>query len=148
MANLIDGILNRREIQQYLRGVVDVDLDWVLDEVELPEDEWVRTVDNGIAINETYSERCRIKYELWDDTPPPLPLWDRSQTGRVRLTSGKIVAVSSYSGGMSHGDVFDLRRQDHTWNFRLHRKALQHEEFTAGIVSFTLLKLQFWPAGP
>ncbi|WP_214323081.1 hypothetical protein [Nonomuraea sediminis] len=148
MATLIDGILDRREMQRYVRGVVDADLDWVLDEVELPEDEWVRTVDNGIAINETHSERCRIKYELWDSSPPPLSLWDSSQTGRVHLTSGKIFAVSIYSGGESHGDVFDLGRRDHAWNVSVHRKALQHEEFTADIVSFTLLKLQFWPTAP
>lgn len=148
MATLITEMLDRREIQRYLLGVADVDMEWVLDEIEIDTDEWVRTVDNGIAINEISSERCLIKYELWDQAPTPPTSWDRSWTGNVHLTSGKIVTISSYSGGTSHGTEFDLGRRDRVWNIRTYRKCLEHEEFTATIVSFTLLKLQFWLAAP
>ncbi|MEV4077200.1 hypothetical protein [Nonomuraea fuscirosea] len=60
------------------------------------------------------------------------------------LNSGKVVAVSGYSGGTSYGAVFDLGRRDTIWNVAIHRKALGHDEFTPDIVSFTLLKLRFW----
>ncbi|MFC6575529.1 hypothetical protein [Planomonospora parontospora] len=38
-----------------------------------------------------------------------------------------------------------LGRENSVWRLRVHRRALGHEEFTPHIISFTLLKLQFWP---
>ncbi|MFI6498445.1 hypothetical protein [Nonomuraea typhae] len=73
-----------------------------------------------------------------------LPCWDRSWSGSVRLASGKIVSVSDHSGDSTYGEEFDLGRRDKVWQVRIYRKALGHEEFTQDIVSFTLLKIQFW----
>ena len=117
---------------------------WVLVDIHADAAEWVATGDNGISINEDDSEHCLLKYELWDGPPPPLTSWDRTWTGNVLLTSGRVVAVSGYSGGTSYGAVFDLGRKDALWNIAIHRKTLGHDEFTPDIVSFTLLKLRFW----
>ncbi|MFC5833765.1 hypothetical protein [Nonomuraea insulae] len=145
MARIISEMLDKREIQKYLEGVVDPDLEWMLADIHAGPEEWVTTVDNGISINEDDSERCLLKYELWDGPPPLLASWDRTWTGSVVLTSGKVVAVSGYSGGTSYGAVFDLGRRDTIWNVAINRKSLGHDEFTPDIVSFTLLKLTFWP---
>ncbi|MEV4285412.1 hypothetical protein AB0K40_07885 [Nonomuraea bangladeshensis] len=138
-------MLDQREIQKYLEGVVDPDMEWVLADIHADSEEWIVTVDNGISINEDDSERCLLKYELWDELPPPLTSWDRAWTGNVLLASGRVVAVSGYSGGTSYGAIFDLGRRDTIWNVAVHRKSLGHGEFTPDIVSFTLLKLRFWP---
>ncbi len=143
MAKIIKELLDSRDISKYLDGIADVDAEWDLYEIDTVE--WVAAGDNGIAINERGSERCLIKYELWDGPPPPIDSWDRSWSGSVRLTSGKVFAMSGYSGGTSYGEEFDLGRPDSVWQVRVHRKSLAHEEFTPEIVSFTLLKLQFWP---
>ncbi|WP_433511798.1 hypothetical protein ACQP2T_49770 [Nonomuraea sp. CA-143628] len=145
MAKIISEMLDRREIQKYLEGVVDPDMEWVLADIHADAEEWIAAVDNGISINEDDSERCLLKYELWDGPPPLLTSWDRTWTGSVLLTSGRIVAVSGYSGGTSYGAAFDLGRRDTIWNIAIHRKSLGHDEFTPDIVSFTLLKLRFWP---
>jgi hypothetical protein len=147
MANVIAELLDRQEIRQYLEGILDVEEEsWVLTEIDTDAEGWIGSRPNAITINEIDSERCLIKYELWDDTPPSLETWDRSWSGSVRLMSGKIFAISQYGGGESQGEEFDLGRRDRVWSVRVHRKALSHEEFTAGIISFTLLKLQFWPS--
>ncbi|UBU12970.1 hypothetical protein [Nonomuraea gerenzanensis] len=145
MARIISEMLDQREIQKYLEGVVDPDMEWVLADIHADAEEWIATVDNGISINEDDSERCLLKYELWDGSPPLLTSWDRTWTGSVLLTSGRVVAVSGYSGGTSYGAAFDLGRRGAIWNVAVHRKSLGHDEFTPDIVSFTLLKLRFWP---
>ncbi|MFI6321456.1 hypothetical protein ACIBG8_28230 [Nonomuraea sp. NPDC050556] len=146
MPRIILELLDHREIPKYLEGVADLDEEWALAEIQADADEWIAVADNGISINENRSERCLIKYELWDGPPPPLSSWDRSWAGSVSLTSGKVVAVSGYSGGTTYGEEFDLGREDTVWKIAIHRKSLGHEEFTPDIVGFTLLKLQFWPA--
>ncbi|MFC6575536.1 hypothetical protein [Planomonospora parontospora] len=144
MAELIAELLDRREIPKYLEGVEDVATGWALNETPTDAEGWIGTGDDGIAIHEIDSERCLIKYELWDGPPPALNTWDRTWSGSVRLTSGKIRAVNQYSGGESYGAVFDLGRKNGVWRIRAYRKALGHEEFTPDLISFTLLKIQFW----
>ncbi|MER5620250.1 hypothetical protein ABT061_04315 [Streptosporangium sp. NPDC002544] len=144
MANIITELLDRREIPNYLSGVAAVGKDWVLNEIPTDAEGWIGTGDDGIAIDEINSERCLIKYELWDGPPPALDTWDRTWSGSVHLTSGKIEAVDQHSGSVSYGAEFDLGRENSTWQVRVHRKALGHEEFTPNIIGFTLLKLQFW----
>ncbi|GAA3212822.1 hypothetical protein [Nonomuraea helvata] len=148
MANIIAQLLDPIEISEYLRGISDAETTWALYDISTDPTEWVKTGENGIAINENRSERCLIKYELWDETPPLLASWDRTWTGSVRFTSGIVTAMSGTSGGTSYGEEFDLGRQDTIWNARIYRKSLGHEEFTPDIVGFTLLKIQFWAASP
>ncbi|MEU4407529.1 hypothetical protein AB0F88_23645 [Streptosporangium sp. NPDC023963] len=144
MANIVTELLDEREIPKYLSGVACVDEDWVLDEIPFDEEGWIGVGDDGIAIDEIDSERCLIRYELWDGPPPALDTWDRTWSGSVRLTSGRIQSVDQWSGDVSYGAEFDLGRENGVWQVRIHRKALGHEEFTPDIVGFTLLKLQFW----
>ncbi|MEU0484706.1 hypothetical protein ABZ260_36685 [Streptosporangium sp. NPDC006013] len=144
MTNIITELLDRREIQKYLSGVADVEKSWVLNGIPTDAEGWAGTVDDGIAIDEIESERCMIKYELWDSPPPVLDTWERTWSGSVRLTSGRINSIEQYSGDVSYGEEFNLGRENSTWQVRIHRKALGHEEFTPNIISFTLLKLQFW----
>ncbi|MER5426277.1 hypothetical protein [Streptosporangium roseum] len=144
MANVIAEILDRREISKYLSGVADVEAEWELDEIDTDAEGWIGTGDDGIAINENDSERCLIKYELWDGPPPPLASWDRTWSGSVHLASGKVHAVNEYSGNTFYGAEFNLGRGGTIWQLRIHRKSLSHEEFTPDLISFTLLKLQFW----
>lgn len=66
------------------------------------------------------------------------------QVRSLYLTSGKICAISCYSGDYDYFEKFDLCRRDQEWQFRVHRKLLSHEDFTADIVGFALFKLQFW----
>ncbi|MEO3812036.1 hypothetical protein ABGB17_23820 [Sphaerisporangium sp. B11E5] len=147
MVNVVTELLDPNVMSRYLSGVADVEDDGELDDIETDADGWVGAGDNGIAISERNGERFLVKFELWDGAPPPLDSWDRSWSGAVRLSSGKIRAVSQHSGDESYGAEFDLGRRDGVWQVRVHRKALSHEEFTAEVVGFTLLKLQFWPAG-
>ncbi|MEV6868434.1 hypothetical protein AB0M44_46580 [Streptosporangium subroseum] len=144
MASIITELLDQREIQKYLSGVAGVGKNWVLNEIPTDAEGWIGAGDDGIAIDEISSERCLIKYELWDGPPPALGTWDRTWSGSVRLTSGKINSVEQYSGDVSCSEEFDLGRENSVWQVRIHRKSLGHEEFTADIISFTLLKLQFW----
>ncbi|MFF0329813.1 hypothetical protein ACFYTU_54490 [Nonomuraea angiospora] len=144
MTDIIAEFLDQNEISKYLRGISDADATWALYDIDHDPMEWVTAGENGIAINENQSERCLIKYELWDGTPPPLTSWDRDWRGSVRFESGRVTAISGASGGTSYGEEFDLGRQDSIWNARIYRKRLGHEEFTPDIVSFTLLKIQFW----
>ncbi|MEU3166986.1 hypothetical protein [Streptosporangium sp. NPDC006930] len=144
MANIIAEILDRNEIEKYLSGVADVKKNWVLNEIPTDTEGWIGAGDDGIVIKEISSERCMVKYELWDGPPPVINTWDRTWSGSVHLTSGKIHTVEQYSGDVSYGEEFDLGRENSTWQVRIHRKALGHEEFTPKIISFTLLKLQFW----
>ncbi|MEU0484699.1 hypothetical protein ABZ260_36650 [Streptosporangium sp. NPDC006013] len=144
MSSIVTELLDRREIPKYLSGVADVEKDWNLDEIPTDTEGWIGTGDDGIVIDEIGSERCLIKYELWDGPPPSLDTWDRTWSGSVQLTSGKIQSVDQYSGGVSYGTEFDLGRENNLWQLRVHRKALGHEEFTPDIIGFTLLKLQFW----
>ncbi|SFL19306.1 hypothetical protein SAMN05216275_1684 [Streptosporangium canum] len=144
MASIITELLDRREIEKYLSGVAGVGKNWVLNEIPTDAEGWIGTGDDGIVIDELGSERCLIKYELWDGPPPVLDTWDRTWSGSVRLTSGKINSVEQYSGDVSCNEEFDLGRENSVWQVRIHRKSLGHEEFTTDIVSFTLLKLQFW----
>ncbi|MEU8382294.1 hypothetical protein [Streptosporangium sp. NPDC048865] len=144
MASITTELLDEREIQKYSSGVATVGKDWILDEIPIDEEVWIGTGDDGIAINEINSERCLIEYELWDGPPPALDTWDRTWSGSVRLTSGRIQSVDQWSGGVSYGAEFDLGGTNDIWQVRIHRKALGHEEFTPDIVGLTLLKLQFW----
>jgi hypothetical protein len=132
---------------RYLTGVADAEEEADLDEIDVDADGWAGAGDNGIAIDGADGERFLVKYELWDGAPPPAESWDDSWSGSVRLESGKVHAVSQYSGDESYGAEFDLGRRDSVWRVRVHRKCLHHEEFTADLVGVTLLKLQFWPAG-
>ncbi|MEU7833687.1 MULTISPECIES: hypothetical protein [unclassified Nonomuraea] len=144
MANVITELLDRREILEYLTGIADVEAEWDLYEIDTDVEGWIGTGDNGILIKGLDSKRCLVKYELWDGPPPPLHSWDRTWSGSVRLHSGKVFTVSDYSGDSSYGAEFDLGKQDSVWQVRIHRKSLSHEEFTAKLISFTLLKIQFW----
>ncbi|MFC6087476.1 hypothetical protein [Sphaerisporangium aureirubrum] len=146
MVNVVTELLDPNAMSRYLSGVADVEDAGDLYEIETDADGWVGTGDNGIAIDDTDGERFLIKYELWDGAPPPLASWDDSWSGSVRLESGKVRAVSQYSGDESYGAEFDLGRPEAAWQVRVHRKYLRHEEFTADVVGVTLLKLQFWPA--
>ncbi|WP_433439894.1 hypothetical protein [Nonomuraea sp. CA-141351] len=146
MASIIAELLDGREISKYLTGIADVENEWDLYKIRAGAGEWVVTADNGIAINETQSERCLIKYELWDGPPPPLYSWDRTWSGSVRLTSGRVFAINCHPDGASFGAEFDLGRRGSVWQVRIHRKCLGHEEFMPDLISFTLLKLQFWLA--
>ncbi|PZG56241.1 hypothetical protein C1I98_01620 [Spongiactinospora gelatinilytica] len=148
MAGIIAELLDPNEISKYLHGVSDAEETWALYDISGDPAEWITTGENGIVINERRSERCLIKYELWDDTPPLLASWDRNWTGSVRFTTGRVPAISGASGGTSYGEEFDLGRPDGDWNARVYRKSLGHEEFTPDLVSFTLLKVQFWAASP
>ncbi|MFI6501661.1 hypothetical protein [Nonomuraea typhae] len=145
MAHIITELLDDTEISHYLDGVVDSAAIRTVHELLPDAGGWIGTKDNAIAIEEGMSERCLLKYELWDAHPPLLRSWDRTWDGSLRLTSGKVFAVSGYSGEEFYGQEFNLGRRDGIWNLRVYRKALGHEEFTPQLVSFTLLKLQFWP---
>ncbi|MEW9551247.1 hypothetical protein [Nonomuraea sp. NPDC050783] len=148
MAGLIAELLHPHEIDRHLYGISDVEETWHLPEIPTDPSGWVGAGDNGIQIEEP-SERCRLKFELWDGPPPPPPpgSYDRTWTGRVRIGSGRVFAVSGHGGGTRHGPEFELGRPGATWNVGVHRKALGHEEFPVELVSFSLLKIRFWPMG-
>ncbi|MEO3868387.1 hypothetical protein ABGB18_06115 [Nonomuraea sp. B12E4] len=146
MANIIAELLDKREILKHLTGIADVEAEWDLYGINADADGWIGTGANGIRINETQSEGYLVKYELWDGPPPPLVSWDRAWSGNVRLASGVVFAVNGNSGSVFYGAEFDLGRRDNVWQVRIHRKSLGYEEFTPDLVSFTLLKLQFWLA--
>ncbi|QFY07254.1 hypothetical protein GBF35_11640 [Nonomuraea phyllanthi] len=149
MASIVVELLDKREISKYLIGIADVEAEWGLRYIAIKKDEWIRTGDNGIRINEGQSERCLVKYELWDKPPPPLDCWDRTWSGSVRLTSGLVFALNDcHPGEAYYGAEFNLGQRDTVWQVRIHRKALGYEEFTPDLISFTLLKLQFWLAPP
>ncbi|MFI7611538.1 hypothetical protein ACIBP6_10005 [Nonomuraea terrae] len=142
MTQIIAELLDRQEILKYLTGIADVEEE--SDVYDIDTDGWIETGDNGIAI-EIDSERCLIKYELWDGAPPPLDSWDRSWSGSVRFASGKVCTLSDYDGNTAYGEE-SLGRRSTLWQVTIHRKALGHEEFTPDLVGVTLLKAQFWPA--
>ncbi|MEV0232316.1 hypothetical protein [Nonomuraea sp. NPDC050786] len=144
MASIIAELLDRRKISSYLIGIADVEAEWDLYKVNAGTSAWITVCDNGIAIDEAQSERCLIKYELWDGPPPPCDSWDRTWSGNVSLASGVVFAISGYAGDVFHGAEFDLGRRDSIWQVRIHHKPLGYEEFTPDLVSFTLLKIQFW----
>ncbi|MEV4108632.1 hypothetical protein [Nonomuraea sp. NPDC049695] len=146
MASIIAELLDRSEISKYLLGIADVEGEWGLYKLRTDASEWIAAIDNGIAIDEAQSKRCLIKYELWDGPPPPCDSWDGTWSGNVLLPSGVVFAISGYSGDIFHGAEFDLGRRDSVWQVRIHRKRLGYEEFTPDLVSFTLLKIQFWLA--
>lgn len=146
MADIIGELLDQQVIPKYLEGIVDPDTTWAIHEINTESGAWIGTGENGIIINERESERCLIKYELWDGPPHSLDSWDRTWTGSVRFSSGKVIAISGHSGGTDYGQEFNLAQQNTVWNVRVHRKSLGYEDFTPEIVSFTLLKLQFWAA--
>ncbi|MEW9527327.1 hypothetical protein [Microbispora sp. NPDC049125] len=145
MTEIIGELVDPHGILKYMTGVADVDAE--VDLYDIDTVEWVAAGDNAIAIN-VDSERCLIKYEVWNGPPPPIDSWDRSWSGSVRFASGKVVAISSYSGDSSYGAEFDLGRPGGVWGVRVHRKSLAHEDFTPELISFALLKIQFWPAAP
>jgi hypothetical protein len=146
VAKIITELLDKREISKYLTGIADVEVEWDLYKINTDADDWIGAGCNGIRINESQSERCLIKYELWDGPPPQLDSWDRTWSGSVRLTSGMVFAINGYSGDAFRGAEFDLGRRGNVWQVRIHRKSLGHEEFAPDLISFTLLKLQFWLA--
>ncbi|MFI7634311.1 hypothetical protein [Nonomuraea sp. NPDC049400] len=146
MASIIAALLDGREISKYLIGIADVEAEWDLYKISTDASGWVGTGDNGIAIDEAQSERCMIKYEFWDGPPPPFDSWDRSWSGSVHLASGRVFSISGRSGDAFHGAEFDLGQRDNVWQVKILRKSLGYEEFTPDLISFTLLKAQFWPA--
>ncbi|MDP9864256.1 MULTISPECIES: hypothetical protein [Streptosporangium] len=138
MAEIIKTLLGSRKIERYLGGVVDVEGEW-----DLFEPERADVVPQSIALDATYCDHVLIKYELWDGEPPASD-WDESWSGTIHLPSGRICATSCYSGESEYYEEFELGYPDHQWQFRVHRKLLSHEDFTADIVGFALFKLQFW----
>lgn len=144
MAEIIAELLDREEIPKYLSGVMDIEGEPDVDAIDADAGGWIGIGDDGISISETGSNSCLIKYELWNEPPPPLDGWDRAWTGNAHLSSGRVCSVNQSSGDVSYGQEFDLGHRDRDWQVRIYRKALSHDEFTANIVSFTLLKIQFW----
>ncbi|GAA3214278.1 hypothetical protein [Nonomuraea helvata] len=146
MASIIAELLDRREVSKYLIGIADVEAEWDIYNLSSYMSEWIRVSDNGIAIDEAQSERCLIKYELWDGPPPLCDSWDGTWSGSVYLASGAVFAINGHDGNVFWGAEFDLGRRHSVWQVRIHRKRLGYEEFTPDLVSFTLLKIQFWLA--
>ncbi|WP_436757555.1 hypothetical protein [Streptosporangium sp. V21-05] len=147
MARIITQLIDEREIPKYLSGVADIEAEGELDEIDTDSGGWVGAADDGIAINEMDSERCLIKYELWDG--PPLPpirdTWDRTWSGSVRLTSGKVHAVNEHSGDTFYGAEFDLGEKNRVWRVKIHRSFLGHQSLAPDLVGITLINIQFWP---
>jgi hypothetical protein len=104
---------------------------------------WADSDLNAIALDPTRCDDALIKYELWDGEPAASD-WGESQSGSIHLTSGKVYAISSWSGSVTYNEEFDLGRRDHEWRFRIHRKFLSDEDFTTDIISLVLFKVQFW----
>ncbi|WP_214106777.1 hypothetical protein [Acrocarpospora catenulata] len=142
MTEIVKRLLHPHKIERYLQGVADVEAPWSV-AGGTSRDLWIESGPDGIALDATNCDDVLIEYELWDGEPPASN-WDESRSGSIYLTSGTICAISSYSGESDHYEEFDLGRRDHEWQFRVHRKLLSHENFTADIIRFTLFKLQFW----
>ncbi|MEV4383376.1 hypothetical protein [Streptosporangium sp. NPDC049644] len=142
MAEIVKTLLDPRKITSHLQGVADVEASWSVAGGAYGE-VWVHSGPNGIALNTNYCDHALVEYELWDGEPPASN-WDESQSGSICLTSGKICAISCYSGELNYYEEFDLGHRSHEWQFRAHRKLLNHEDFTADIIGFALFKLQFW----
>ncbi|GAA3423683.1 hypothetical protein GCM10018953_08660 [Streptosporangium nondiastaticum] len=140
MAGIIKTLLDSRKIERYLVGVVDVEAEW-----DLFGPERADVVPRSIALEATYCDHVLIKYELWDGEPPAMS-WDESWPGTIHLPSGRMHAISCHSGELDYYEEFELGHPGRQWQFRVHRKLLGHEDFTADIVGFSLFKLQFWPS--
>ncbi|MEW9530960.1 hypothetical protein [Microbispora sp. NPDC049125] len=142
MAQIIKRLLQPQKIEPYFQGVADVEAPWTVNGGTFG-DEWISSEPGGIALADVYCDDVLVEYELWDGEPPASN-WDDAHSGSIHLTSGKICAISGCSGDTEEYEEFDLGRRDHEWRFRVHRKLLSHENFTADIVRFALYKLQFW----
>ncbi|SNR97001.1 hypothetical protein SAMN05216276_100244 [Streptosporangium subroseum] len=146
MAEIIKTLLDPRKIQRYLEGIVDVEDVDAKDRISgffATGEIWADSSLNAIALDPTHCDHALIKYELWDGEPAATD-WDESQSGSIHLTSGKVYAISSWSGGVTYNEEFDLGRRDQEWRFRIHRKFLSDEDFTTDIISLVLFKVQFW----
>ncbi|MEU1720626.1 hypothetical protein [Nonomuraea sp. NPDC005692] len=146
MAQIIKAFLDPQKISRYFNGIVDVEdisAEWRVVELSASGEIWSESAPNLIALDPTRCDQALIKYELWDGEPPTSN-WDESRLGTVHLTSGKVAAISSWSGDTTYNDEFDLGRRDQDWRFEVHRKFLSHEDFTTDIISLVLYKVQFW----
>lgn len=110
MTEIIAELLDQQEILKYLTGIADVEEESGIYDID--PGGWINAGENAIAINERRSERCLIKYELWNGQPPPLGSWDRTWSGDVRFASGRVFALSDYDGD-TYGEAFDLGRMGH-----------------------------------
>ncbi|MEV8637005.1 hypothetical protein AB0395_35730 [Streptosporangium sp. NPDC051023] len=144
MAEVIKALLDPGKIQRYLKGIADVEAERSLFELSTHGEIWAESGPDAIALDAAHCDHALIKYELWDSEPVALN-WDESWAGSVHLTSGKVFAVSPYSGDLAHHEEFDLGRRDREWQLRVYRKLLSHEDFTTHVIGFALFKLQFWP---
>ncbi|GLW99591.1 hypothetical protein [Microtetraspora sp. NBRC 16547] len=146
MAQIIKTFLDPRKISRYLEGIVDtedVDATWQIHNLITTSEIWSDSGPNAIALDSTHCDDALIKYELWDSEPTASD-WGESRSGSVYLTSGKVQAMSSWSGDSTYNEEFDLGRRDQEWRFRIHRKFLSEEDFTTDIISLVLFKVLFW----
>jgi hypothetical protein len=146
MAEIIKTFLDPSKIRRYLEGIVDVedvDAEDRIQDLFTTSEIWSDSGPNTIAFDPTHCDHALIKYELWDGEPAASD-WEESRSGSVHLTSGKVYAISSWSGDTTCHEEFDLGRRNHEWRFRIHRTFLSHEDFTTDIISLVLLKVQFW----
>ncbi|WP_433434810.1 hypothetical protein [Nonomuraea sp. CA-141351] len=146
MAKIIKTFLDPKKIWRHFDGIVDVEdvsAEWRIYELFTTSEIWSDSDSNVIALDPTHCDHALIKYELWDGEPTTSD-WDESRSGTVQLTSGKVYAISSWSGSTTYSKEFELGRRDQEWRFRIHRKFLGHEDFTTDIVSLVLFKVQFW----
>lgn len=145
MAKIIKALTGPARIPYHLYGVVDVEEEWRVHDLDPRANGWVDTGPNAVALAPAgLDDDVLIRYELWD-AEPTTPPWAESYSASVRLTSGRICAVSGYGGESECHDEFDLGVPDQVWRLRAHRMALHHEDFTPELVRVTLFKLQFWP---
>lgn len=146
MAQIIKTFLDPQKILRHLHGIIDVedvDATWQIHDLFTTSEIWSDSSPNAIALGPTHCYEALIKYELWDGEPPASD-WGEDRSGSVYLTSGRVYAMSSWSGGSSYSDEFNLGRRDQEWRFRIQRKFLSDEDFTTDIISLVLFKVQFW----
>ncbi|MFC6082919.1 hypothetical protein [Sphaerisporangium aureirubrum] len=110
--------------------------------------EWMDIGPNGVTLHAKWDAQAYVRYELWTAPPPRDPTWQKTWTGEVHLTTGRIASVSSSEGFVDHGTPFDLGRPATTWNLRVRWKPLVNARepgFPDDAYRADLFTLQFWP---
>src|SRR5437868_5194134 len=109
MAQIVKAFSDLGKISRYLDGIVDIEDDdatWQIYDFSTTSEIWSESGPNVIALDPTRCDDALIAYELWDGEPATLD-WGDSRSGSVYLGSGRVSAMSAWSGNGTYSEEVD-----------------------------------------